>query len=310
MYLGFGVPDFNNLSSWQDNFYQAPYAEGITKGWWSKGVDFLVSGWQVPFRAMRAIAEYYKVQADGEVDAPVTNFFAFRSTMPLYFAQVQSLLIILCTNMELMDGIIPSDRADVLNTAQIQQLMATPQKPGDGGIPEYITRYNLDFIKIMLKKAAYEQGDMSLIEKVNSWQALSELSTWEQAQDGNQSAIKGDSSTQTVGNKATLAQAILTLKQKGKAWFWPLTLSQEAPTALMSMRSEFLFIGFRIERANNSAEALSSSTQPSSLQQALNLILGESKNVHQSTDNGNAGLTADLIVGLQKQIRYDGNVSF
>lgn len=306
LYLGFGVPEFNNLSAWQDNFYTEPYARGVSSNAWSAMVDVLSKAASTVFRAIRGVAEYYKITYGGQIDAPVTNFFAFKSTMPQYFGQVQSLLIILCSNMELMYGLVPIDEHDTSTAAQIQQQMSQMAN-GQGGIPEYITHYNLDFVKIMLRRAAYETGNPKVIEEADSLFALSELANWEKKQDGNKSPIQGDASnaatntTTKVGNNAS-ALSILTLKQKGMGWFGGPRWVSTFKSFVAGIRDEMLFIGFRVERSNNSSESLSSSTQPSTIQQALNMILGSTRAYRQSGGGQDLGLSGDLAVALTNKM--------
>ena len=69
-----------------------------------------------------------------------------------------------------------------------------------------------------------------------------------------------------------------------------------------SLRKATMFIGFRIERGNNASESFSNSTQPSSIQQALNSIIGnkyEQAIMDASKTAGNLGTALQAVLNTQ-----------
>ena len=300
LYLGFGIPEFNNLSAWSDNFYKAPYGEAITTSMWFKWVDVLTEATKVPLRALRAAAQYYRLQYGGQVDAPVTNFFAFRSQMPLYFGQVQSLLVILATNMQLMYGINPIGDESEPNAVQIQNEM-NQMSQGQGGIPDYISHLNINFVQIMARRFFYESGDLDKLkhfDKTYTFQNILATEGKRQQKTQNQKTpAQGDASNSSLFNNKSIS-SVLSLKQKVGGWTTWKGLHSAFIGGSGALRNETLFIGFRVERGNNSSESLSSSTQPSTVQQALDALLGPSKAYTQAGAGQSMSLADNLASAL------------
>ena len=312
LYLGFGVPEFNTLSGWANNFYSPPYAEGVYTGWWEKLTSALWTGVTTPLRILRSVNEWLKVVDSGAVDAPVTNFYCFRSLMPAYYSQVQTLLISISTNMDLMEGLNPVVSPEESNAAQTHVEIAKEMGYA-GPIPEIITRYNLDMGEIVARRSFYDEGNEQAIKELNSRKYLARLSEFMKSEQGGgtegNNYVQGDASnkyqaSKGAGNHTWFIQAtapLVGLKEKQPWWFNPFAKGD------MKFWSQYgrlstLFIGFRVERGNNASESLSSSTQPSSIQQALNSILGRSMQTNYYEQGGASGHLAALLADKQSYL--------
>ena len=256
--------------------------------------------------------EWLKVVDSGAVDAPVTNFYCFRSLMPAYYSQVQTLLISISTNMDLMEGLNPVVSPEESNAAQTHVEIAKEMGYA-GPIPEIITRYNLDMGEIVARRSFYDEGNEQAIKELNSRKYLARLSEFMKSEQGGgtegNNYVQGDASnkyqaSKGAGNHTWFIQAtapLVGLKEKQPWWFNPFAKGD------MKFWSQYgrlstLFIGFRVERGNNASESLSSSTQPSSIQQALNSILGRSMQTNYYEQGGASGHLAALLADKQSYL--------
>lgn len=315
MYLGFGVPQFNNLSAWAQNFYNPQLGEGVSTGYFgmiasaiSEVGDAITFVPRTILRTVRACFGYYQTVANGMLTTPITNFYSFRSMMPAYYAQVQTLLIILGTNMNFKDsltqsnpGISADQRAQIYNESDKE--LGT-----NSALPEFITKYDFDMINIMLRRWGYETENMSLIDKFNSRESLAKLNALNKNM-----KVEGDASNKSIKNTQGVTQIVLPKILNGlmepQPWWIDAYLDGYKPTNYgwnASLRKATMFIGFRIERGNNSSESFSNSTQPSSIQQALNSLIGhnyEAAMMDASNTTGNLGTALQAVLNNQNFIK-------
>ncbi|MBQ5473380.1 MAG: hypothetical protein IIT65_01500 [Lachnospiraceae bacterium] len=320
MYLGFGIPKFNNMSGFWDNFYSKPMGEAAQQGLWGTLSTFMSWTVGLPFRAIRACAQYYILVANGKIRAPVTKYYAFQSQMPAYYLQVQSLLVTLATNMELIHGINPTEGETQANSAQLsnspyasglQQHFSwmygsniaidetgTPIKDSKGN---YVKgNLDLNFFALMLKKVAYTKLDPHLIEQAQTFGWAQQLLQLKTQQDTRQTAATSYTGAMAAGAKGTVKEA----KEQANLWkglfIWQQTdVNPFAKILQLAAKEEFLFIGFRVERGTNASDAITTSTQPSPVQTKINSLLYKFREGHFTLmGNQSGGIVGNVLSAL------------
>lgn len=136
LYLTMGIPKYRNLQTWLKNAARKEIAELNEEGkisTWSKLGDLITGGIKLAIALpwLPAIWSYKVIT--GIKNYPVTEYFMFRDTMPLYYRYVNTLLAHISTNL----GIASANGGGTNG-------QATPE----------IIKYGLDIFKIICKRSS------------------------------------------------------------------------------------------------------------------------------------------------------------
>ena len=328
MYLGFGIPKFNNMSGFWDNFYSKPLGAGQQEGLWGKMSTFMSWTVGLPFRAIRGCLQYYVLIANGQIRAPVTKYYAFQSQMPAYYMQVQSLLVALATNMELIHGVKPIEQETQKNSAQIA---STSQSNNTSNYAQDLQdtfdwmygnngSMDLNFFSLILKKVAYNKRNKSLIEDAKKTEWMESY-----YQQSIRKDVRQASATSHVGAVSGAAKVgVQVAKDQENMWFAAMGIGKSSKGSKPSSQNglftyaesdvnpfakvfkyaaqeEFMFIGFRVERGTNASDSIATTTQPSPVQTKINSLLYKFREgqftLMDNTKNGGILSTLSGILG-------------
>ena len=291
LYLGFGVQKFNNLAGFYSNAYDTGLGDLMNKG--ADGINIAetigeLTGYiaRAPIMLMQIPLTIFRFIMNGPGKPQVTKYYDFKSEMPLYYRCVNTLLVQLGVNLGIMDSKTYSESgSSTSNMTQSEIQKAVINEFGDQpALPNYITDYNFDFLKIMMKRASYE-GASRNAENVSTDYALKAQGT------PDADAVSGA----TDSAASTGLNSLLPFTKRGVNAF--------AAAYMDSIHDAFLYIGFRVERGSNASESLSSATGQSPVQQSINSKLSSARNMNFAAMGGNLsdgiiGSTVGAVLGV------------
>lgn len=288
LYIGFGVSKFNNLAGFYANAYNTSLGDLMNKG--ADGINIAeiigeLTGYiaRAPIMLMQIPLTVFRFILNGPGKPQITKYYDFKSEMPLYYRCVNSLLAQLGANLGIMDTKPYSESgSSTTNMTQQQIQQEILSEFGDqAALPNYITDYNFDFLKIMMKRATYE-GASRNSENVSTDYALRA-----------QSNVQTQAADASVGGSPS-ASAVNPSNGEGLLPFIAQDVNAFAAAYMDSVHDAFLYIGFRVERGTSASESLSSSTTQSPVQQTINSKLNDARNINFATMGGNI---SDGVIG-------------
>lgn len=275
LYLGFGIPVFSNVGNFWSNAVDKDLANFVNKG---SGITAEKIGYMIgsfPIRIINIATIPYKFIAasiDTLQKVPISKYYSFSSQMPMYFRFVNTILVMLATNMNIMGSSeeLPSTSSKVSGETNIGLLNEGTRKSDDiSGMSSVFRESGLDMARIMLKKFYYENANSKLYDK--RWTdpslfaaanlANGEGVTTEVNTDPNQST----SPTANQTNSGGLPDGEDSARKWTMGWFDNMTAAWGG-----AIYDGHLFIGFRIDKGMGGSESFSNSTGESRISQIAN----------------------------------------
>ena len=272
MYLTFGVPKYNNLTTFYGKAIEQNLATLMNSGISSTAIGSLVGSVAGAFISIPPVPLAFLTDLGNKItDTKITKYYEFKSTMPLYYRCVNSIVLHLTINMGLSkDGYLDSNSSQsaggtISNLTPAEQLaraIQTNNGTSTAGLPDIFQKYGFDIYRIFLKKYQYMTGFDP------------------------RSAESSDDAL---------------LKQTADD-----TIIDESGEFLKNFITEFenqlydasLFVGFRVEKGVDTSESFSNETGESSIASAANQTAQSAQDRKFGTANGQTGIAGiDSIIG-------------
>lgn len=295
MYLTFGIPEFNSVSSFYRDSVVPQLADLMNKGD-ASNLGYLLGSTVTTFITLPALPLLYLNRVLGGLDkTKITKYYDFSNKMALYYRCVNSIIVHLAVNMGLAnDNLLQSSSGggagggtgskvkDQTHLA-IDRAASADGNGGSSGLPEIFEKYGFDIYRIMCKKYWYMDGITP--DKIQSTdQALKEMAgaqtvtnTTTQSASAAASAASSAAGGGVAGVAAGAAAAAKNYTEK---------MFRSFSGTLYDAQ---MFVGFRIEKSVDSSESLANQTGESEIAQTLNSKSQAARNFSFSMMNGNIG---------------------
>jgi hypothetical protein len=297
LYLGFGIPAFTDLASFWGGAVDMDLAGFVNKG---SGITLEKIGYLIGSAPIRLIKiatipwKFLGAMANTLEQVPVGKYYSFSSQMPMYFRFVNTILVMLATNMNMMGS--ASDYPGTGSTTS----GATPLGLVEGGtkstdnmnsMSDVFRNRGLDMARIMSKRYLYENGNQGLINNRYTDQSLFDAAA---VDNGNGVASPPDAKTTTNQSSSTATPSSDTLPgfdggNSVKSYFKKQWFDAFALGVKDAIYDGHLFIGFRIDKGMGASESFSNSTGESQIAQVANAKFQEGRDAAFDTMNGSFG---------------------
>ncbi len=301
LYLGFGVPLFNDLATFWTSGTDFQFAKFVNtgSGWTAEKIGYLLGSIPVRIISIATIPlRWIDAWTDNLQQVKISKYYTFQSQMPMYFRYVNTILVLLATNMHIV-GSEASTNATGSQTSGTTPIELEGQaKNGNddlSGLSSVFRNFGLDMAKIVTKRYFYEKGNRN--DPIFERSTDGALEKYSKLDDGSETFQDGSSTTSTnptdgtdggVPNVDSTPKGVWT-----KKWFDAFAAAYET-----AIYDGHLFIGLRIERGTGASESFTNSTGESKISQAVNAKFDEGLDARTSTGNfGSGGLSGLGILG-------------
>jgi len=294
LYLGFGIPVFSNVGGFWATATDMEFSKfinqgsGITK----EKIGYLLGSAPIRIVQMATIPfKFIGAMIDSLQQVPISKYYSFSSQMPMYFRFVNTILVMLATNMNIVGSSedIPKTGSKSSGTSAIDLLdefYSNKDNKDLSGISSVFRESGLDMARIMLKRFYYENGDRNIYNK--RWTdpsviAGSSLNNGKGVNDSGESTQS--TNTESSSNaEGTLPDGEASLRYWTLDWFDNFAASWKE-----TIFDGHLFIGFRIDKGMGGSESFSNSTGESQIAQIANEKYQAGKNANFETMNNQIG---------------------
>jgi len=267
MYITFGVPQFNDLSTFYNGAIIDNLAQLMNNGTMPTGslFSYLVGSVIGSFVSLPALPLAFLQRFIGSIaDVKITKYCEFKTAMPLYYRCVNSMIIHLLINMGLSKDAFflplasgattPSNSISGMTYPEIiAQINANNDGTSTAGLPDVFGKLGFDIYRIMTKKYKYIDGiDPS----------------------------KGQTSDDALF--ASAEDPLVNVSTSSSYSFTNFFTSFEA-----NLYDASLFVGFRIEKGLDTSESFSNETGESSIAQTVNSRVQQMRDMRFTTAEGN-----------------------
>jgi hypothetical protein len=297
LYLGFGIPAFTNLADFWGKAVDMDLANFVNKG---SGITAEKIGYLIgsaPIRIIKIATIPFKfigAMMDTLQNVPVGKYYSFSSQMPMYFRFVNTILVMLATNMNMMGSSTeyPGTGSQTSSTTSLGLVEGGTKNTEDmSGMSSVFKDRGLDMARIMTKRYLYENGNQGLVN--NRWtdQALFDAAAYD---NGQGVANTGSATTATNSSSSTTPQSSQGATWKAN-WFDAFKTAYKD-----AIYDGHLFIGFRIDKGMGASESFSNSTGESQISQLANAKYQEGRDAAFDTMHGSFGEGAigDTLGGI------------
>lgn len=297
LYLGFGIPVFSNVGSFWAAATDMDLASHINKG---SGITLEKIGYMIGSAPVRIVQiatipfKFIAAMTDALQQVPMTKYYSFSSQMPMYFRFVNTILVMLATNMNIVGSSeeIPSTGSNTSNATSVGLLTEGTSKTEDmSGISSVFRDGGLDMARIMLKKFYYENGNQKTNTYNKRWtdQTLFESSNKENGDgvtaDNTSNTTQSTSPDPNAANSTTPSDDKYSGLRKWKmSWFDNFKAAWGE-----AIYDGHLFIGFRIDKGMGGSESFSNSTGESAISQTANAKFQAGRDASFGTMDNNFG---------------------
>lgn len=283
MYLGFGTPIFNSLSTFYTTAYNTPLADLMNNGpeganmgtvlgrLVGVGISSLIAIPMLPINILSFIAK-------GMNQTAVTKYYDFKPQMPLYYRMVNTILTQLAINLGIMDSDAynDDDTGSKTNTDQSYTDMYAALAAGTGArTPDYLTGIP-DIFKILSKRSMYEKGEVGYANY--STDAVLAEQTMNTAGESSYSGFAGVTDSAS-NSSADTASGIL-----NRLWS---SVNAFMTAYKLSLTDSMLYIGFRVEKGVDTSESISNQTGAAPVKATINSKMEAGRNAYFGTADGN-----------------------
>ena len=276
LYLGFGIPLFSNVGNFWATATDMKFADFINKG---SGITLEKIGYLIgsaPIRLFNIATIPYKFIGaifKSIEQVPISKYYTFSSQMPMYFRFVNTILVHLATNMNIVGSSAESTGSDTSGTSAIDMAESGTQSTQDlTGLSTTFRTYGLDMARIVTKRFFYENAgdtqmskiytDEALLKSVNELNGgLGVATTATIPADGETTSSTANSTNSQTDDGQTIPPA--------RNWMLQYVDSFAAAYGT-AIYDGHLFIGFRIDKGMGGSESFSNSTGESKVSQIVN----------------------------------------
>lgn len=293
MYITFGVPEYNNLSSFYTNaiLSNPNLAKIMNDGGLSTAseIETLVGngiGFFIALPVLPLVFIYNVLNTISNIQ--ITKYYDFKSAMPLYYRCVNSMIQHLAVNMGLTQdnfllfGMNPTTQSgeSLDNTLLEKASNAANANLGSStnGLPDIFKKYGFDIYAIMLAKYQYGNGgtlgtNLATIAENNSDYSLLNNPT---------------DTTTTAPTTATTTSKSFT--------------SDFISSFMGQLYDASLYIGFRVEKGIDTSETFTNETGESNIAQEVNSRISSIRSTEFSLGEGN------ITGAISSVVKAIGNV--
>lgn len=274
LYLGFGIPLFSNVG----NFWATASDMELT-GFVNKGsgitlgkIGYLIGSLPIRIFNIATIpVKFIAAMTDSLQKVPISKYYTFSSQMPMYFRFVNTILVMLATNMNIVGSSteVPTTGSDVSGATSLDLLNAGTQAGQDvSGLASVFKDYGLDMAQIMTKRYMYENGNRDNLKNRYTDDAIIKGSNLRggagvaEAPSATEStsATANDTNSQTTNGEAS---------SSSRNWLMDY-FDNFAAAYGTAIYDGHLFIGFRIDKGMGGSESFSNTTGESQIAQMAN----------------------------------------
>lgn len=297
LYLGFGIPLFSNVGSFWASATDMDLAGFVNSG---KGITAEKIGYLIGSAPIRLIniasvpLRYIGLLTDSLQKVPISKYYTFSSQMPMYFRFVNTILVMLATNMNMMaaSDALPTTGSNVSGKTSAD-ITGKIQAKGDvmDSLPGFM-RNGLDIAQIMVKRFLYENGQTSIAK--NRWtdEAMFKAAALNDGEgvtkENKESATQSTNPTANPTNSSTTTTED-TSRKMSIAYIDAFKAAYKD-----AIYDGHLFIGFRIDKGMGGSESFSNSTGESQISQIANEKYQQGKEAGFQLMHGDIG---DGIIG-------------
>ena len=261
MYLTFGIPRYNSITNFYGKAVVQTLAQLMNSGTSSGGIGRLIDTAINVFVSVPALPLVFisNILAGSVTGVPLTKYYEFTSSMPLYYRCVNSMINHLTINLGISkDAFFAQSQTPASATmggATDDQLVAGSNATNGGtptqGLPDLFKNFGFDIYRIMLKKFTYDKTITNIQSVQSSDDALIE-----------------SAAVPIIADDENYAQDFLTAFEA-------------------SLYDAALYVGFRIEKGVDTSESFSNETGESSIAQQVNQKAQQAREAKYSVAGGN-----------------------
>ena len=300
LYMTFGIPYYNSITAFYSTAIKSTLADLMNKGapendsdigdLFGSGIRAFVDAAFIPIVYLNRILTF-----GGGTRTPVTKYYDFQNTMPLYYRVVNSILIQLAVNTNMSnDGKLLGNNEGTNRSAtgtgsaisdktQEELFEDASQTVGDEALPEIFRKWGFDIYRIMARKHSFESGLTP---------QSPELTSTDQALADSFRDIRNASVPETDQD------------QDGGRNFLSTAINQFKGTVYEAQ----MYVGFKVEKTGESSESFSNNTGESEVSRAINSKIQSVRSLKFSALGGNitdsgkglGGVLEDIMGGVQK----------
>lgn len=296
LYMGFGIPLFSNVGNFWATATDMELTGFVNKG---SGISLDKIGYLIgsaPIRIFNIATIPYKflfAMTDSIAKVPISKYYSFSSQMPMYFRFVNTILVHLATNMNIVGSstTINATGSDVSGkTAVALTEEGTKQTQDLSGISSVFREYGLDMARIMTKKYFYENGNDGKISTKYTDQAIIDSSNLNGGLGvADADTVTPEETTTTATTNATNSEAT-NGEASSSARNWLMQYIDNFKAAYgTAIYDGHMFIGFRIDKGMGGSESFSNSTGESQIAQLANEKYMQGKDAKFKTMGGEYG---------------------
>lgn len=290
MYLSFGIPIYNNLTSFYANAVNPQMADLINRGPSFVSIQAIAHfsgaavGWIVAIPVLPLV--WINLLLNGKGDATkITKFCDFHADMSTYYKTVQTILCTLGVNLGFMDS--SDDPTSSLNkgsttsTSKVSKLTFEEQLKGQGshpgsGRPEMLDLYQLDMFQILTRRYMYQATGEMQNEVYTVDQFIGDQLGQKEADSG-----VGDDSNWSF-----------------RRFFG---IDKEFAT---TVRLSAMFVGFKVERGIDTSESLNNQIGKSAIEGLINSKVSDMRSANYATGGflqRSYQAATDVVAGVVKE---------
>jgi hypothetical protein len=263
LYLTFGIPRYNSITNFYGKAVVTTLAQlmnsGTSSGTIGRLLDTAINVFvSIPVLPLVFVAN---LLTGGVGGVPITKYYEFQSSMPLYYRCVNSMINHLTINLGISKDAFFAQTPAVANItmggATDTELVAAANTTNGGtstqGLPDLFKNFGFDIYRIMLKKYKYDKTISDIQSVQSSDDAL---------------IIAASQQPPVVADDENYAQNFLT--------------SFEG-----TLYDASLYVGFRVEKGVDTSESFSNETGESSIAQQVNQKAQQARDAKFSVAGGN-----------------------
>lgn len=309
LYLGFGIPVFSNVGSFWSTATDIDLANFVNKG---SGITVEKIGYLIGSAAIIIINiqtvpyKFVAAMLDSLQQVPISKYYSFSSQMPMYFRFVNTILVMLATNMNMMGSSeeVPTTGSKTSGETSIGLLNEGTSSTNDmSGMSSVFRESGLDMARIMLKRFYYENGDRSIY--ADRWTdpsvfKASNLNNGKGVDSENEDTTQSTSPQNPNDTQNSTPDGASSLRNWTMAWFDNFTASFKN-----AIYDGHLFIGFRIDKGMGGSESFSNTTGESQIAQLANEKFQAGREAVFQTMDGKIGdgIFASLAEGVISAVK-------
>jgi len=306
LYLGFGIPVFSNIGGFWANATDIDFSKFVNQG---SGITVEKIGYllgSAPIRIINMATIPFKfigAMIDSLQQVPISKYYSFSSQMPMYFRFVNTILVMLATNMNIVGSSedIPTTGSKTSETSSIKLLddfYSNKDNQDMSGISSVFRESGLDMARIMLKRFYYENTDRSIHDKRWTDPVMIEASKFNNGKGVNED---GDQPSEDTSTNTTPSQTGGGAPDNAPSLrYWTLNwFDNFKASAGNAIFDGHLFIGFRIDRGMGGSESFSNSTGESQISQIANEKYQAGREASfQLAAGGGDSVLGDILAGV------------